>query len=148
MKKFIFSLQSVFEYKQTVEKQRRRELKKAQDALRILRQEEQRLEDSFLENSKALGELLEKGAGIKEALPKYDAYFRYLRDAKEELQVKIDEAEAVKTKCMAELITTMKEIEVYSDLREEQLNRYLAEVRAEEEKEMGDIVSFQVISAQ
>ena len=76
----------------------------------------------------------------------HDAYFRYLRDAREVLAAKIVKAEEHKEKCQALLITTMRELKTYENLRAEQYAAYLKEVQAEEEKNMGDLVSFNLIS--
>ena len=146
MKKFIFTLQAVYNYKLTVEKKQKDDLKKAQNALRLLREEEARLEESFLRNSEALDLVLEKNENVAEELPKFDAYFRFLREAKANLQERIEAAEAEKNRILNILITTMKEIKVYEKLREEQMKAHVEEVAREDAKEIDDIVSFQTIS--
>ena len=146
MKKFVFSLQSLFKYKQTVEKQQKAELSAAQQALRALRDEEQRLMDAYAENERSLENALRDNVNIMSALSEHDAFFRYLRETLIELRVRIAKAEKVVSVCQARLIATMREIKTYNKLRAEQYQEYLKEVQSEEEKEIGDLVSFNTIS--
>lgn len=146
MKRFKFTLQPVFDYKKTVEKRQKDDLRRAQEELRRLRDEELRIDLAFENNSRALDTVLEQNVNVVEELPKFDAYFRYLREAKKELLERIGKAEAEKDRCMSLLIKTMREIKVYTRLREEQYSGYLEEVAREDAKDMGDIVSFQTVS--
>ena len=146
MKKFKFTLQPVFNYKLTIEKLQKAELKKAQQALQELLSEEQRLLRAYAANEKSLERALRRNENLAAELPEHDAYFRFLRDALKEVRERIVEAEEVVAKCQERLIKTMKEIKTYKKLRDEQYQDYLKEVQAEEDKEMGDLVSFNTIS--
>ena len=146
MKKFVFSLQPLFNYKQTVEKQQKAELSDAQQKLRDLLDEERRLMDAYAENERSLVEALRDNNNISSALREHDAFFRYLRDALQELRERIAVAERVVRECQTRLIATMREIKTYNKLRAEQYQEYLKEVQSEEEKEIGDLVSFNTIS--
>ena len=146
MKKFKFTLQALFDYKLTVEKMQKAELKRAQQALRDLLAEEQRLLRAYADNERSLERALERNENIATALSEHDAYFRFLRDALKVIREKIVQAEEVVLKCQERLIVTMKEIKTYNKLRDEQYQRYRKEVQAEEDKEMGDLVSFNVIA--
>jgi len=146
MKKFKFTLQPVFNYKKTVEKLQKADLKKAQQALRELLDEEQRLLRAYADNERSLKRALTRNENLAAALPEHDAYFRYLRDALKELRERIALAEEIVAKCQERLIKTMKELKTYTKLRDEQYQKYLKEVQAEEDKEMGDLVSFNTIS--
>ena len=146
MKRFKFTLQPVFNYKQTVEKLQKAELKKAQQALRELLDEEQRLLRAYARNERSLEKALRENTDVATALTEHDAYFRYLRDALKELRERIIQAEEVVVECQNRLIGTMKEIKTYKKLRDEQFQAYLKEMLAEEDKEMGDIVSFNTVS--
>ena len=146
MKRFKFSLQALFNYKKTVEKTQKAELQIAQQRLRELLAEERRLEDAYDRNERSLEKALRENLDLATALSEHDAYFRYLRDALKELRVRIAAAEEYKDECQARLLGTMKEIKTYTKLREEQFAAYRKELQAEDDKEMGDIVSFNVIS--
>jgi len=146
MKKFVFTLQALFDYKITVEKMQKAELKKAQQALRELIEEEIRLLQAYADNELSLERALIRNVDVGSALSEHDAYFRFLRDALKIIREKIVEAEEEVRKCQEKLIITMKEIKTYNKLRDEQFQRYRKEVQDEENKEVEDLVSFTVIS--
>jgi len=146
MKKFVFTLQPVYNYKQTVEKLQQAELKKAQQTLRELLDEEQRLLRAYARNERSLEKALRDNIDVSAALSEHDAYFRFLRDALKEVRLKIVKAEEVVRKCQDQLIKTMKELKTYVKLRNEQFQEYMKEVQIEEDKNMGDLVSFNTIS--
>jgi len=146
MKKFKFKLQPLVKYKETIERMQKEELKRAQEALRELQQEEKRLLQAYADNERSLEEALEKNENVAQALSEHDYYFRYLRDAIKEVRAMIVKAEQVVINCQEKLIITMKELKTYDKLREEQYQEYLMEAKAETEKEMDDIVSFKVVS--
>jgi len=146
MKKFKFTLQSLYNYKLTVEKLQKAELKKAQQILQELLDEEQRLLKAWADNELSLEEALRKGENISAALMEHDAFFRYLRDALIEIRIRIVKAEEVVRECQERLILTMKELKTYLKLRDEQYQAWTKEVQAEEAKNIDDLVSFKVIS--
>ena len=146
MKKFVFSLQPVYNYKQTVEKLQKADLRKAQQALKELQDEEARLLRAYAKNERSLEEALRRGENIATELSEHDAYFRFLRESLEIIREKIIHAERVVAECQARLITTMKELKTYRKLRTEQYREYMKETQAEEDKNMGDLVSFATIS--
>jgi len=146
MKKFKFTLQALYNYKLTVERLQKAELKRAQQALQELLDEEQRLLRAWADNERSLEEALFRNEDVASALSEHDAYFRFLREALIEVRELIVKAEEVVRQCQERLIITMKEIKTYLKLREEQYQQYLKEVQAEEAKEMDDLVSFNVIS--
>jgi len=145
MTKFKFTLQALYNYKLTVEKLQKAELKRAQQALQELLDEEQRLILAWADNERSLEEALRKGENVGAALTEHDAYFRYLRDALIEIRKRIVKAEQIVKECQDRLILTMKEIKTYLKLREEQYQAWMKEVQAEEAKTMDDLVSFNVI---
>jgi len=146
MKKFKFTLQPLYNYKLTVEKLQKADLKRAQQALKELLDEEQRLLRAYADNERSLERALRRNKNVAEALSEHDAYFRFLRDALKELRERIVLAEEIVLKCQEKLIVTMKEIKTYNKLRDEQYLKYRKEIQAEEDKEMGDLVSFNTIS--
>ena len=146
MKKFVFTLQALYDYKLSVEKTQKADLKKAQQALRDLIDEELRLLQAYADNERSLERALIQNEDVVPALSEHDAYFRFLRDALKEIRKRIARAEEVVAQCQERLIITMKEIKTYKKLRDEQFHEYMKEVQAEEDKEIGDLVSFNVIS--
>jgi len=146
MKKFKFTLQALYNYKLTVEKLQKAELKSAQAALQELLDEQSRLTNAWHSNEKSLETALKKGENAATTLAEHDAYFRYLREALIEIKKKIVKQERVVQEAQDRLILTMKEIKTYLKLRDEQYHAYLKEVQAEEAKTMDDLVSFKVIT--
>ena len=146
MKKFVFTLQALFNYKITVEKMQKADLKNAQQALYDLLSEEIRLLEAYAGNERSLAKALEENINVAAALSEHDVFFRFLRDALKAIREKIVEAEEVVRQCQEKLILTMKEIKTYNKLRDEQFTRYKKEVQAEETKEIEDLVSFNVIN--
>ena len=145
MKKFVFSLQALLNYKETVERTQKAELKRAQQILRELQEEEMRLLTAYSDNEISLERALRERTDIVTALAEHDAYFRYLRNALIEVREKIIRAERVVSECQTRLITTMRELKTYNKLRNEQYLEYLKEVQMEEEKEIGDLVSYNTV---
>jgi len=146
MKKFKFTLQALYNYKLTVEKLQKAELAKAQQALQLLLNEEQRIIQAYADTERSLDEALRKGENIVAALTEHDAYFRFLRDSLVEVRKKIVRAEEIVRKCQEKLIVTMRELKAYDKLRDEQYQTWRAEAQAEEAKNIDDLVSFKVIS--
>ena len=146
MKKFKFTLQALYNYKLTVEKLQKVELKKAQQVLQMLLDEEKRILQAWADNERSLEEALRKGENVGAALTEHDAFFRYLRDALIEVRKRIVKAEEIVRQCQDRLILTMKEIKTYLKLRDEQHQAWMKEVQLEEAKEIDDLVSFKVIS--
>jgi len=145
LKKFKFTLQALYNYKLTVEKLQKAELRRAQQALQELLDEEQRLRGAWYDNERSLEAALIKGENVATALSEHDAYFRYLREALIAIRKKIIKAEEIVRQCQERLILTMKEIKTYLKLRDEQYQAWTKEVQAEEAKVMDDLVSFNVI---
>ena len=144
MKRFLFTLQTVYDYKLTVEKTQKAELAAAEALLRELYAEDKRLDDVFAYNSVARETELREKTADAQSLAAYDAFFRHINEEKKKLAVKILNAEAAKLRCQEVLIITMKELKAYNKLHDKQYAEYLKEVAAEEEKSLGDIISFSV----
>jgi flagellar export protein FliJ len=146
MKKFVFSLEPVNRYKLTVEKLQRAELKSAQEALRLLRLEDEALVNAFGRARDELLGAISGGAPDVNEFVAYNRFFEGVRDAREALAPRIRRAEDEEEACMARLITTMKELKAYKKLRDAQYQAYMKESDAEDEKSIGDLLSFNVIS--
>lgn len=146
MKKFVFTLQSVLDYSVALEKIQKTELSRAQETLNRLLVMLEELEEAYRRNCTSLEAAIERGINLPDEMSKHDNFFKYLRVAKAELLIKIEAAEKERDKCMEKLVSTMKRIKVYTKLRQEQYQSYLHEVKLEEEKEIGDIISFNTVT--
>ena len=148
MKKFVFSLASVYAYKQTVEKTQKADLNKALAALLALQEEWRRVEAAFGENAHSLEVALKENMHVVDALKRHDDYFRYLKDRRDELELEIQKAQEEKDRRQAILIKTMKEVKTYTKLKEEQYRKYIEELQREEAKDIGDLISYKTVIAE
>ena len=148
MKRFVFSLQTVYEYKQVLERNEKAELRRAKDALQLLYNEDARLDAEFDATVKSQETALKQRWDLAGELARHADYFRYIRELKLELAEKIEKALELVRICQEKLVRTMKEVKTYGKLRDEQYAEYLVELAREEQKEMNDIVSFKVISGE
>ncbi|MDR2357757.1 MAG: flagellar export protein FliJ [Oscillospiraceae bacterium] len=146
MKKFKFTLESVERYKKTVEKLQRAELKEAQNALRDAYRRDGELAESFESGRQQRAAELRGGATSAERLVAYDRFFTRVRDARAKVASEIERAALEVGKREAALLATMRELKVYKKLRGRQYAEYMTQMRAEDEKNVGDLVSFDVIS--
>lgn len=147
MRKFVFTLQSVLKFKQTTEKRQKADLANVMALLRKLYDEDMALDLAFQRTTESQELVLRRGINIAEELPRHAAYFLYIRDEKKALRKKIDAAELARERCQRALIKTMNEIKTLEKLKDEQYRLYLEEVRAEEDKAMADIISFNAVTA-
>lgn len=141
MKKFVFRLEFLLRVKLSLEKEQKAKLQEIQALLRSLEAELAAMRERQREQGIRFRE--ESAKGISgERMAVYGHYFDHLRDAINEQIRRINEAREEKGRRQAALLRTMKEIKTLRKLRTAQYEEYLAEVAREEEKAIGDIVSF------
>ena len=146
MKRFVFRLEPLLKYKLTVEQKQKGELATANAKLRALQEELKAMSDLFTRNAQELAAVLLEKSEAGE-LEKYSNYLRHLSEQRRRQLALIEQAQAVVRECQRVLIITMREVKTLTSLKEEQFRLYLEEVRAEEAKEIGDIVSYQTVAA-
>lgn len=148
MKKFVFTLEAVARYKETVEKKQKAELARVMSLLKALYDQRDVIFKAIDDTAASLIRALEEGRDIPSEMERHDLYQMFLRDRLEQVQKKIALAEAEKKRIQALLIITMKEIKALERLREEQYAEYLEEVRQDEAKLLGDLISHQATVAE
>lgn len=141
MKKFVFTLEAVAHYKETIEKKQKAELARVMALLRALHDEQDAILKAMDDTAASLIRALAENRDIPAEMERHDYYQMYLRDWLEEVRQKIAQAEAEKKRIQALLIVTMKEIKALERLREEQFEAYLEEVRQDEAKLINDLIS-------
>ena len=146
MKRFKFTLETVANYKKTVEKSRKADLSDAQNELRRLEAIRLDLEGIFNRNTEQRQQAIEENTSDTAELIRYDVFFKYLREEIDKVNEEIKKAEAHRDKCMELVIEVMKEVKVFQNLKEEEYLQYREEVRIEEEKEISGIVSFRTVN--
>lgn len=145
MKKFKFTLQSVYELSLSTEKQQQIQIKKLEDTLARLRYELEELKVAYLDGKDRLAEEMKKGLS-SDKLSQYNVYFENLINTMISKKESILRVEEEREKWIQKIIETRKEIKTMEKLRDAQYEAYLFEERQESEKEIGDIVSFNVAS--
>ena len=141
MKKFVFTLQSLYDMKIRTEEQQKIQMKKIQDRQLKLNEELNVLKKSFENTKEKHSKRLKEGVLSRE-LNQYSQYFKDLTSAITRQKGMIAQAEREKQKLLEEQIETKKEIKTLNKLRDSQYQAYLHELKIEEEKIMGDLVSY------
>ena len=141
MKKFKFSLQSVLRVKTIHEKQKKAELAEIQSVLNKLLTHRADLVKKLENSSSQYGAEMRAGMTVPR-MAWYLNFADYIQSQIKALDVSIREAEQKKQDKRTELIAVVKEIKTIEKLREEQYKAYLEEVSKEEEKVLGDLISF------
>ncbi|MFZ5975288.1 MAG: flagellar export protein FliJ [Bacillota bacterium] len=146
MKRFRFTLEALERVKKTSRMQQEALLAKSQQMLDMLCEQMEGLRDSFEAHNHQFNRLMDRGlSGMK--ICAYNNYSTYLRESMEQLARKIESVTRERDGYRQALIQLMKEIQTLDKLREQQYRQYLLEVKREEEKSIGDFVSYQVTSA-
>jgi flagellar export protein FliJ len=145
MKKFSFTLQSLFRVTLSMEKSQKVALKKIEDMIAGLKQELEHMKDAYFNSKQQCAKDMQKGVS-GEMVAQHSLYFESLINAMIAQKDHIIQAEEEREKRLTELIKTRRKIQTLEKIRESQYFEYLEEVKREEEKEIGDLVSFQVIS--
>ncbi|MEL7608598.1 MAG: flagellar FliJ family protein [Bacillota bacterium] len=142
MKKFVFTLQTLYDVTISEEKQLKLKMKKIEERLTALVNGQRELERRFSDaKTRSAKEMLQ---GVSsDRLVQYGRYFEYLTDAMRAQQKKIHQTENERARCLQEQIAIKKKIRTYEKLRKSQYEAYLQEAKLEAEKEIGDIVSYQ-----
>lgn len=140
MKKFVFSLQQLYDVKTSEESD-------ARNRLAGFLKERDRLEKLIAENKRRYDEQLETYSrecenginGLK--LRGYGEFFDYLLGERKRLQAYLSQCEQRVGECQARLLRLMNEKKVLDRMREEQLEEYRREVRRDEDKALEDFMS-------
>ena len=147
MKKFTFTLQPLQKVKKNQEKLGKQKLADAEGMVLAAFTRLNSLKKSFKEQSEIYQERLLLGADAL-SMKQFSEYFVSLQKETEIAQLELDEAKAFRKKCQEELVEIMKELKMLDNLYQAQYGEYLAEVKKEEEKNIGDLVSFRVVATQ
>ncbi len=141
MKKFRFALQAVLKVKNVLRKQKQSEFSEACAALERLHAEKRRLEDGLRQCAEEYGRAIE----AKMTAPQvswYDNYSEFLKSSIAQLEPPIKAAQAKADALRTELIALMRETDTLEKLKDEQHREYLRESQKDEEKMLGDIMSY------
>ena len=142
MKKFAFTLQAVEDITLATERQLKLEMQKIEERLRqtLRRIEETKAERAGAANRCAL-QMRTNGMDA-ETLVHYGHYLEKLDAILDVLYEEKARIELEKEKCLQRQIENRKELKTLEKLRKKQFEEYQAEQRREEEKTIGDLVSY------
>jgi flagellar export protein FliJ len=141
MKKFTFTLAPLLKVKRIQEKQKKAELAAILSELGELNAKKEDAVRQLEESSQRFGRELRRGMPLPR-MAWYSNFAGYVEEQLKTLQSAIDEAEHRMRKKQEELLSLSKEMKTIEELREEQYRAYLEEVSREEERILGDLISF------
>ncbi len=141
MKQFVFTLQSLYDMKLSEEEQQKIRMQQITEKLLKQTQELEDMKKAFSQTRQLYRQRINRGLQAAE-LNRYNQYFSDLSEAMLLQKEKINQTEKEKEDCLKEQIETKKEIKTLDKLRESQYEAYLHEVKLEEEKTIGDLVSY------
>lgn len=141
MKRFKFRLQPLLNIKQTLEKQIKNELAIVDQQLFKLEEELSALKREFLSSGEDYRNEMHGGLSPQRMMW-FTNYFAYLKDLMWAKRDEILEVKEQRRQIQLRLVAVMREIKVLEKLKENHYRQYLKEVQMEEEKELGDIMSY------
>jgi len=143
MKKFVFSLNSLYEVKKTQKDKLQAELAALEAIYRAAVEKKTNLEKTLEEKKKEF-ELKAASGMIVSDLQGYSAYFEELEEYILTAGKEVDKALRDVSQKRNELVSIFKEIKVLEKLYEKQYSEYLKDIEKSETKEVEDILSFKV----
>ncbi len=143
MKKFVFSLNSLYELKKTLKDKIQAEYAAAEAALDKALREKDILDRMFSEKSEEYEAKLKKGMIVSD-IQSYINFFEELQERIRAAQAEINRAQKAADAKREELVEVFKEIEVLKKLRQKQYREYLKEEEKKEKSILEDIMSFNV----
>ena len=146
MKKFVFSLNSLFELKKTLKDKIRAEYAAAEAVLDKAVKEKEMLDRTFSEKNEEYEAKLKKGMIVSD-IQSYVNFFEELQELIREALLKIIRAQKVADEKRDELVSIFKEIEVLKKLKQKQYQEYLKEEEKKEKNVLDDIMSFNITDA-
>ena len=147
MKKFIFSLNALYDVKKTLRDKIQAEYAAAEAAYRAAVRKKEELERTLDEKKEEYEQKARQGMTVGDLLG-YDIYFEELQGQIVAAEKEADRALAEVNRKRNELVAVFKEIKVLEKLYEKQYGEYLKELEKSESKAIEDIVSFKVTDSQ
>jgi flagellar protein FliJ len=142
MKKFIFSLDAVYELKKTLKDKLQAEYAAAEAVLKSAIQKKNDLDRILSQKSEEYELKLKKGMAVGN-IKEYILFFEELQDLIKASIMDIENAQKAVDLKQAELIDIFKEIEILKKLRQKQNREYLMEEDKKEIRMLEDILSFE-----
>lgn len=140
MKKFRFTLQTLYNVKSTEETEARTRLAEIIAERDKLNEQLEEIKRLYQQRSEEYHKECKRGiSGTK--VREYGRYFQYLGDERKKLEAMLRECELRLEQCQRVLLKLINEKKVLDRMRDEQLEEYKKEVRADEDKTLEDFIS-------
>lgn len=146
MRAFKFTLQSLLNVKNTLEKQQKAELAAVEARLRTLRQELDALHFELEAQRQAYLLKMQRGELTPSEMSYWSVGFRAMRERIELQHKKIETTEAEKRRVQKKVVEVMKERKMLEKLKEKQLAEYRMAQKAEDAAVTDDFVSNKIHS--
>ena len=147
MKKFVFSLNALYDLKKTQKDRLQAEFAAAEAAYRAAVERKANLEKTLDDKKEEFEKKASNGMTVSD-LHGYDAYFEELQDRIKAAGKDVDRALREVNQKRNELVAVFKEIKVLEKLYEKQYSEYMKDYEKSETKAVEDIVSFKVTDSQ
>ncbi len=144
MKKFVFSLQSLYDMQTGFEKQQKLKIKNIEAKLAKQSEEMDYLKREFDKAKTEYHGVITAGVMANRAL-KYDRFFSRLKTSMSAVQKKILKLESEKEQCMQKLVDIRKEIKMLEKIKEKEYGKYLENLKKEHARQIEDFISYKVI---
>lgn len=139
MKKFVFTLQKLYDVKQSEEKQKRVELKELGRTLQAYKKQRKANQNVFNKQYAIYDKKCKTGLTMNE-VKQYGDYFQYLEREMREQDAAIAKLETDIEICKKSLLRLINEENVLDRMREEQLQEYRKEVQKNDDKMIEDFI--------
>lgn len=143
MKKFVFSLQKLQDFKENEEQQKRRELEELNKTLDGYKAVLYSLIQNFNKQKAQYDKKCREGIGCVD-LKSFGDYFVFLNEEIKQQNILIANCEAKIEVCKGELVKLMNEQKVLDRMRGEQLAEYNVELQKDSEKSIEDFMQAKV----
>lgn len=147
MKKFVFSLNALYEVKKSQKDKIQAEYAAAEAAYRAALQKKENMEKTLADKK----ELFEIKAAEGMTVSDFKGYAEYFEEMQEHIKAAAIESEKAQREVSHkrnELVAVFKEIKVLEKLYEKQYGAYLKELEKSETKAVEDIISFKISDGQ
>jgi flagellar FliJ protein len=147
MKKFVFTLNALYEVKKTLRDKLQGEYAAAEALYRAALHKKEELERTLDVKKEEYEVRARKGMTVGDLLG-YDIYFEELQGQIKAAEKEVGRALLEANRKRGELVAVFKEIKVLEKLYEKQYGEYLKELEKSESKTMEDIVSYKAADSQ
>ncbi len=143
MKKFVFSLASVYKLKRSNEDELKNQLAQNSSNITLCDQLMAELEEELKNESKKHQKELKSGTSVQK-VQAYGFYFLNYNNTKKDLLLKKERLLLLRQELQKKLLQVMNEIKALDNIYEKELDEYKKELKIEEDKEIDNNLSFKI----